>query len=408
MKLSHAVQWTVSNMRYRWVTVAANAVLLAMSMAVVLAVLTSPSVLDYKAQADVGKVGLIVAGKGSALQWTMATLYHVDTPPSNVNAQAVYALLDNPTVQSHIASKVAIALGDSVQGARLVGVDSVPAYLALFDGTLERGLLATQPMQALVGAGVAKRLNLSVGSQFFSSHGMEIGGGSHDDTPYTVTAVLRSTGSVLDTLIITTIESVWLAHEGKPRDAQEASILAESRDITAVLIQYHYPLSSIALPSLLEKNAPDNITIAPVSRQVQRLWVLFEPFFNLLMALAVLIAVSASAAVMLTGRLTQAQRLRDLGVLRMLGANPRVLCQLLVLDAVGLWLCAFVLLLPVLCLGIFLCATMMSLSSGVLLYLALPNITMSLLVALLLLLLSAALTGYSLFSQSPADALQAR
>jgi putative ABC transport system permease protein len=408
MTLHHAIAWIFSNMRYRWATVAATSALLAMSMAVVLAVLTSPALLDFKAQADVGKVGLIVAGKGSALQWTMATLYHVDMPPSNVNAQTVFELLQKTEIQAHIASKVAIAMGDSVQGARLVGVDSLPVYFALFDSALDRGQLATQAMQAVVGAGVAKRLNLNVGSQFYSSHGMGLGGSSHDDEPYAVTGVLKPTGSVLDSLIITPIESVWLAHEGKPRDAQEAKILAESRDITAVLIQYRYPLSSIALPSLLEKAAADNITIAPVSQQVQRLWILFEPFFNVLMVLAVLISVSAAVAVILTARLTQAQRLRDLGVLRMLGANRRVLCLLLTFEVLGLWLCALGLLVTMAWLGTVLCAVMMNISIDLLLCFVWPNFLLSVIAALMLLLGCALITAYRLFSQSPADVLQVR
>jgi putative ABC transport system permease protein len=295
-----------------------------------------------------------------------------------------------------------------VQGARLVGVDLVSTYLALFDSTLERGELATQPMQAVVGAGVAKRFNLNLGSQFVSSHGMGLGGGSHDDEPYSVTGVLKPTGSVLDTLIITPIESVWLTHEGKPRDEEEAKVLAESRDITAVLIQYRYPLSSIALPSLLEKAAADTITISPVNQQVQRLWILFEPFFNVLMVLAVLISIGAAVAVILTARLTQAQRLRDLGVLRMLGASPLVLCQLLALDALGLWLCALALLVPLLWLGTVSCSTMMSVSTTEIGYLALPNTLLSLIAALLLLLVNSVLTGYRLFSQSTAGVFQSK
>ncbi len=379
-----------------------------MGMAVTVCAMLSPAVLNYKAQADVGKVGLVLAGKGSALQWVMAALYHVDTPPSNVSLSAVNTLLASAPIQAHILNKVGIAMGDSIKGTRLVGVDSLPAYLALFDAIVESGTLATLPMQAAIGASAAARLKLTVGSQFFSNHGLESNGASHDDSPYTVTAILKPTGTVLDTLIVTPIESIWLAHEGKPRDALEATILADSRDITAVLIQYRHPISALALPALLDKAAPDIMTVAPVAKQLQRLWVLFEPFFKLLAVLAWFIALTAGAGVLLAARLTQAQRLRDLGILRMLGTPPKTLLGLLALEAIAQWLAACMLLLIMLCVASWALLRLMPLPWHTLASIALPTIAMSASAALVLLLVSAVLTAYRLLKQSPAQVLQSR
>jgi putative ABC transport system permease protein len=144
----------------------------------------------------------------------------------------------------------------------------------------------------------------------------------------------------MDTLVLTPIESVWLAHEGTPRDAQEALLLAQSRDITAVLIEYRYPVSALSLPMLLEKTSLDDMTVTPVAPQVQRLWVLFEPFFQLLMGLSLLIGLSAGITILLSNRLTQPQRLRDLAVLRVMGVPPRRLGVLILCEFIAVWLFA--------------------------------------------------------------------
>jgi putative ABC transport system permease protein len=176
MKKAIVFEWLLAQLRYRWVIHVSSVVLLSTAMFVTASVLLSPSILGTKAKADVGKVGLVLAGKGSGLQWVMASFYHIDVPPSNVGLEQMNAVLASTAVNAQIARQVRIALGDSVNGARLVGVDSIQDYFALFDANIEFGVMPSQPMQAAVGYDAAKRLNLKLGSQFFSAHGLDPGG----------------------------------------------------------------------------------------------------------------------------------------------------------------------------------------------------------------------------------------
>jgi putative ABC transport system permease protein len=115
-------------------------------MTVTALVMLSPAALDSKAVRDVGKVNLVVAGKGSPLQWVLASLYHVDIPPSNVSLVAVQSLLNQAPIKDQIANQAMMAMGDSINGARLIGLDSLPNYLAFFDAQLAQGVLSTQTM----------------------------------------------------------------------------------------------------------------------------------------------------------------------------------------------------------------------------------------------------------------------
>jgi putative ABC transport system permease protein len=320
----------------------------------------------------------------------------------------VQNLLTEPAIQTHIASKVTIAMGDSVNGARLIGVDSIPTYLAFFDAKLNAGIISSQAMQAVVGASVARRLNLSLGSPFYSTHGLEPGGSSHDDSPYSVTGILQPTGTVLDTLILTPIDSIWVAHEGKPRDFEEAQLLAQARDISAVLVQYRYPISAVALPALLEKTAPANMTVAAVAPQMQRLWLLFEPFYQLFLALSIVIAAFSAVSLILTARLTQGQRLHDLGILRMLGAKTGQLCGLLALESLLYWIAASALFLAIFLTAGVLVSNTIHLPYLQLVLMATPTAFIVMCLTLFLLLIAAALTGWRLLKQTPAAVLQER
>jgi putative ABC transport system permease protein len=338
----------------------------------------------------------------------LATLYHVDTPPSNVSLSSVHAVLNTEKAKGHIANQAIIALGDSVSGARLVGVDSLPNYLKLYDATISTGTLSGQPMQATLGASVAKRLNLTIGSRFNSAHGLEAGGSTHDDAPYTVTAILQPSASVIDHLVLTPIESIWLSHEGVPRDAQEAKILEQARDVTAVLIEYRYAISALALPKLIEADAPDSMSIVPVAQQLSRLWVLFNPFFQLLLGLSALITLSSCIGVMLNARLTQPQRLRDLGVLRLLGLANQRLYTLLLLESLVLWLAACGLMCALLCVAYELVQPLNVVSWPALLSHGAPIAAWVVAMGLLLVLLNAAHTAYKLHTQSLVQVMQSR
>ena len=63
--------------------------------------------------------------------------------------------------------------------------------------------------------------------------------------------MLAPNGTVLDRLVLTSIESVWLGARRKhqdPRTRGSPSLAEEEKEITALLIQYAAPLAAAMLP----------------------------------------------------------------------------------------------------------------------------------------------------------------
>ena len=195
--------------------------LLATGTAVAALTLMVTRELEAKLTRDAQNIDLVVGAKGSPLQLVLAGVYHVDVPPGNIPLAAVAEIRAHPM----IASAIPLALGDSFRGFRIVG--SEPALIEHYGGRLARGTLWRKPMEAVLGSAVARAASLDVGGRFAGSHGLGESGGEHGDAPYVVVGVLEPTGTVLDRMVVTSIESVWAvhdAHQGGPADtdAQQA------------------------------------------------------------------------------------------------------------------------------------------------------------------------------------------
>ena len=156
---------------------------------------------------DLAGIDVVVGAKGSPMQLILSGVLHVDAPPGNIALKAVQELEKHPMV----AGIIPISLGDNLQSYRIVGTSQ--AYLTHYQATLAQGCNWTQPMEAVVGATVARKLGLRLGATFAGSHGLEGSGHVHGDNLYTVVGILAATGSVLDRLILTDTASVWKVHE---------------------------------------------------------------------------------------------------------------------------------------------------------------------------------------------------
>jgi putative ABC transport system permease protein len=270
---------------------------------------------------DAAGIDLVVGAKGSPLQLVLAGVYHLDVPPGNVPVAALAELRANRLV----AQAIPLSLGDSFRGFRIVGTE--PAFLELHGARLARGEAFAAPMQAVIGARVAAETGLAPGARFVGSHGLAPGGPEHGEDPFTVVGVLAPTGGVLDRLVLTPLESVWLAHEGEPADEDERRILEEAREITLALVRYASPLAAVTLPRAI--NASDRLQAASPAFESARLFRLAGVGIDGLRAFGVLLLATAALSVFVALFQALSDRRRELALMRLLGASPARLFALL-------------------------------------------------------------------------------
>ena len=323
------LRWAWQFLWSRPLAAALNLLLLSLGLASITLVLLVNHQIQQAFARDLAGIDVVVGAKGSPLQLILSGVFQIDTPTGNVPLADVQALQANPQV----AKLIPISMGDSFKGYRIIG--TTPDYLSHYAGVMASGAMWQAPMQAVLGAKVARDTGLRVGDGFVGSHGLGGGGHAHGQTPYTVTGVLAPSGSVMDRLILTPTESVWRVHEKDTAlDAADQKILEEEREVTLALIQYRSPLAAVTFPRFI--NTTTDMQAAAPALEISRLRGLIGIGADVLRAFAGVLLLTAGLGVFIALWSAVRERRADLALLRMLGAAPRQLAALLWCEA--LWL----------------------------------------------------------------------
>jgi putative ABC transport system permease protein len=305
--------------------------LLALGIATLVFVTLVQAQLTRQLERDARSVDLVVGAKGSPLQLVLATVYQVDVPTGNVPLATLAQLRDNRLV----AQAIPLSMGDSYRGFRIVGTE--PEFLALHGASLARGRLWSAPLEAVIGAEVARVTGLAPDREFLGTHGLAAGGAVHEDARYRVVGVLAPTGGVIDRLLLTNLASVWQVHEGEIEDEAERRLLEAEREVTAILVRYASPMGAAIVPR--QVNAESRLMAASPAAELARLFAVAGVGVETLRGFAWVLVVAALLALFVTLFNALEQRRYDIAVMRLLGASRTRVAALLLLEA---WLLALV------------------------------------------------------------------
>jgi len=141
---------SLAYLRARPLSTALNLLLLALGVGTITVMLLVTTQIEERLQREVRGIDLVVGGKGSPMQLILSAVFHLDAPTGNISLAAAHEIAKHPMVKQAIP----IALGDSYRGFRIVGTNQ--DYPALYGGRPATGRLWAKPMEAVIGADVAK------------------------------------------------------------------------------------------------------------------------------------------------------------------------------------------------------------------------------------------------------------
>jgi putative ABC transport system permease protein len=312
---------SLAYLRARPLATALNLLLLALGVATITVLLLATAQLEERMGRDARGIDLVVGAKGSPMQLVLTAVFHLDAPTGNIALADAEQLARNPAVRKAIP----LALGDSFRGYRIVGTNH--DYPAHYGARLAAGRLWSAPMEAVLGAQAARESGLSVGASFAGAHGLAEGGDAHGEEPFKVVGVLAPTGTVLDRLVLTGIESVWEVHE-------HGGMRAGRREITSLLLQYATPLAAATLPR--QVNAASALQAASPAYESARLFRMIGVGVDVLRAFGLVLVLVAGLSVFIALLNALEDRRYDLAVMRMLGAGRARLMGLVLLEGAGL------------------------------------------------------------------------
>ncbi len=322
---------------------------------------------------NASKTDIVVGAKGSPLQLILSSIFHIDSPTGNISLKEAEKLKKNPL----IASAIPLSYGDNYAGFRIVGTRY--EYLELYGAEISEGKLWAGVYEAVIGEEVAKKLNLKIGDEFASAHGFMEGGEVHDDEQYIVVGILKPSYSVLDQLILTSLESVWEAHEHlaheeeskgeaikdetheheelhlhddkeshdhkKSHDHEDEDNHAhhheeDDRQITALLLKIRNPIGLMQIPRQINKNT--QMQAASPLFEVGRLMNLSDQALKMIEMIAYLIMLVAGLSVFISLYNNLKNRKGEMALMRVYGASRKQLVYMLILEALILSAIGFI------------------------------------------------------------------
>ena len=320
---------------------ALSTILLAFGVGMVSLMMLSEKQIKDQFERNIKDIDLVLGAKGSPLQLILANVYHIDAPTGNIDYQVAKDVVNNP--RTHIESGIPLAYGDNYMSYRIVGTEY--SYPDHYGATLKDGELWTNTYDVVVGAEVAEKTGLEIGSTFYSSHGLTDTTDVHRDKTFTVVGIFNRTSSVIDNLLLTGIESVWGVHEGHEN---------ADKEITAMLLKKRTPMAVLTLPNYLKDT---NMQVALPSIEINRLNQQFGLGADTLRAIALLIMALSFASIFISVFENMHARRYELALMRTMGGSPGKLYKLLLLEGGLLSMAGVVLGLLISRLGLFMLAS---------------------------------------------------
>lgn len=318
--------------------------LLTLSILLTTFVLQISKQLNHHLEKNSKPFDMVVGAKGSPLQLVLSTIFHIDNPTGNISLDEALRISKNPMIEEAIP----VSYGDNYKGYKILGTSS--QYLLKYNASCKEGKLNTENFEAVFGSEVANNLNLSIGSTFVSSHGLlqnEID--VHDEKPFVITGILAPTGTVVDHLIITNLESIWEVHEhvvheehveyldGKEdveHEEEHVEHEEEHKEITALLLNFRNPIGALQLSRSINKDS--SLQAALPKLEIDRLLKFLGIGFQAINGIAVAILLVAGLSIFTNLIKTVRERKHELALLRTYGATTFQLLKLVFLEALFL------------------------------------------------------------------------
>ena len=167
---------------------------------------------------------MIVGAKGGKLQLVLNTVYYLSSPVENI-PYSYYKEFTDGKFKSYTEKAVPCCLGDYYEEFRVVG--TTPEMFTLKPPHGEAYTCAAGEIfhpddffTAVIGATVARKTGLTVGSKFQPTHGASDG---HQHDPFTVVGVLAPTGTPNDRAPVRQYRRFLSARQSRQRASRAAA-----------------------------------------------------------------------------------------------------------------------------------------------------------------------------------------
>ena len=290
----------------------------------------------------ISQTDLIVGARTSSVQLLLYSVFRIGNATNNITWESYEDVIN----KKEVAWSVPISLGDSHKGFRVMGTNSEFFKRYKFRGgqsiKLEQGNNLDDLYDVIIGAGVAEKLNYSVGTPLIVSHGLQ-SFSDHDDQPFRVSGILAKTGTPVDNTVIVSLEAIEAIHvdwstgakiPGQITPVEEIRQMDLSpKNITAALIGVNSKLQIFQLQRWINEYPEESLSSILPGVALQELWRIVGVVENLLLGISVTVIFTTLIGMTAIIFSSLNERRREMAIWRAMGASPKVVIGLLMLEA---------------------------------------------------------------------------
>lgn len=296
---------------------------------------------------SVSGTDLIVGPRTGATQLLLYSVFRIGQATNNMRWESVEAL------KAHRAVRwvVPISLGDSHRGFPVVATST--DYFEHFQHgeaqalRMASGRRFAGTFEAVLGSEVAAQLGHRLGSRMVLSHGDgAFEANDHADKPFTVVGILAPTGTPVDRSVHISLEGMQALHVdwvgGAPMPGFHVPLQDLSaehlrpREVTAVLVGLKSRTAVFAVQRWLAGYEQEPLMGVLPGVALDELWQVVGSAEKALLAITGLVALVSLSGLVATMMAGLSERRRELAILRAVGASPRAVLMLLLLEGSAL------------------------------------------------------------------------
>ncbi len=287
---------------------------------------------------------MVVGARSGPVQLLLYSVFRIGNATNNISWKSYQEIKQNKWVDWTIP----LSLGDSHKGFRVLGTNQdYFKYYRHGDKQLlkfKNGKPFDGVFEAVVGAKVAQKLNYKIGDKITIAHGSgSTSFTEHKDKPFTVTGILAPTGTPVDRTVHISLEGIEAVHidwvNGAPisgykisaEDALKKNLQPEV--ITAFLVGLENRIATFRLQREINEYTREPLLATVPAIALAELWQTIGNFETILRIITVFVVVAGLLGMLTTLLSTLNERRREMAILRAVGAYPRHVFLLFVLES---------------------------------------------------------------------------
>ena len=290
----------------------------------------------------ISQTDLIVGSRTGSVQLLLYSIFRIGNATNNITWESYQDIIEKDEVKW----AVPISLGDSHKGYRVMGTNKDFFKHYKYRGNkslvIKDGKYFSDLYDVVLGFSVAEKLDYQINSSIIVSHGLK-SFTDHDDQPFKVSGILAKTGTPVDNTIIVSLKAIEAIHvdwssgakipgQITPIDEIRKMDLATS-NITAVLLGIKSKLKIFQFQRWINEYPEEALTAILPGVALQELWRIVGVVENILLGISfvvILTTLMGMAAIVLS---SLNERRREMAIWRAMGASPKIVIGLLMLEA---------------------------------------------------------------------------